>query len=89
VAKRGVVPQNGQSSRNRQPRGHAVTRRGGLGEPHANPNNCRTDFTDLATLGGDLRTALHYEQYLNGRETIDAPIAANAGMVVLAIVVDS
>ncbi len=42
--------------------------------PHANPDQDPTDFTDLATLGGDLRTAQDYEQYLNDRETINALI---------------
>ena len=42
--------------------------------PHANPNTDPTDFTDLGSLGGDLRTAQDYEQYLNDRETINALI---------------
>jgi hypothetical protein len=42
--------------------------------PHADPNNDPTDFTDLAALGGDIRTAQDYEQYLNDRETINALI---------------
>ena len=48
--------------------------------PHANPDQDPTDFTDLATLGGDLRTAQDYEQYLNDRETINTLIAANVSM---------
>ena len=42
--------------------------------PHADPYNDPSDFADLATLGGDLRTAQDYEQYLNDRETINALI---------------
>jgi hypothetical protein len=42
--------------------------------PHAAPTEIAPDFTDLATLGGDLRTAQDYEQYLNDRETINALI---------------
>ncbi len=48
--------------------------------PHANPEQDPTDFTDLATLGGDLRTAQDYEQYLKNREAINALIAANVSM---------
>jgi hypothetical protein len=42
--------------------------------PHAAPTEIASDFTDLASLGGDLRTAQDYEQYLNDRETINALI---------------
>jgi hypothetical protein len=41
---------------------------------HAAPTEIASDFTDLASLGGDLRTAQDYEQYLNDRETINALI---------------
>ncbi|HXO69537.1 MAG TPA: cadherin domain-containing protein, partial [Bradyrhizobium sp.] len=41
---------------------------------HAAPTEIASDFTDLASLGGDLRTAQDYQQYLNDRETINALI---------------
>jgi hypothetical protein len=41
---------------------------------HPAPTEIASDFTDLASLGGDLRTAQDYEQYLNDRETINALI---------------
>ena len=41
---------------------------------HAAPTEIASDFTDLASLGGDIRTAQDYEQYLNDRETINALI---------------
>jgi hypothetical protein len=41
---------------------------------HAAPTEIAPDFTDLASLGGDIRTAQDYEQYLNDRETINALI---------------
>ncbi len=41
---------------------------------HAAPTEVASDFTDLANLGGDIRTAQDYEQYLNDRETINALI---------------
>jgi hypothetical protein len=44
------------------------------GGPHPDPNSDPTNFTDLVTLSGDLRTAQDYEQYLNDRETINALI---------------
>jgi hypothetical protein len=44
--------------------------------PHPAPTEIAPDFTDLASLGGDLRTAQDYEQYLNDRETINALISA-------------
>jgi hypothetical protein len=41
---------------------------------HAAPTEVASDFTDLASLGGDIRTAQDYQQYLNDRETINALI---------------
>ena len=41
---------------------------------HAASDEIASDFTDLASLGGDLRTAQDYQQYLNDRETINALI---------------
>jgi Ca2+-binding RTX toxin-like protein/uncharacterized membrane protein YGL010W len=45
-----------------------------INRPHADPYNNPSDFTDLAGLGGDLRTAQDYQQYLNDRDTINALI---------------